>query len=348
MTEKITDAEGAAKKGGIRAGFSPVRLVLFFGLLAALVWWLSSFDSFRETQVWSALSAQAAKVAVIALVAALAQIFISTVKWQFILRRMSGGPKGVGPEGAVPFNSLFSYTAASHALSQVLPAYVAGPAVRGWIMKARHAGDFGKNALASGYEQLFDIAVLLACGVYALVVLLGTNAEPIALGGMAAFMLALGLLPRVLPHQPMSGKMVQWLPTKWRATRWLKERLIAGSDAGLDAPEVVSRLIWLSIVRYAVLALRTVLLGLVLMPAVTYETIAFGFSAVQLSSLLAITPGNLGITEIGWSGVSAFTNSAVIGDFAAFAIALRVSGLIANWLLFALLCLPQLLGRKAN
>lgn len=324
-----------------RRKYSRLQILLVILVMVAVPLWLLSMDSFRDTPVWYALARETSTIAGIAIAAAAAQTFISALKWQYVLKRLSAElAQQVG------FRRLFAYTAAGQAFSQILPAYIAGPAVRGWIMKTRHAGDFGKNALVSGYEQLFDVMVLVAAGIYALLILLSGESGPFSLAGLLALLAACCLFPTVLPHRAMTVQFTNWVPEKWSVTRRIKESLLAGSEAGLDEPGFISNLLWLSVLRYVVLAVRTVLLGLILLPAVPWNTIALGFSAVQLSALISLTPGNFGITELGWSTLVAFTSKAAIGDFAAFAIALRISGLTASWLILGLSCLPQLFDRS--
>ena len=319
-----------------RPAYSCLRILLVVLIVGAVLIWLDSMDSFSKTRVWSSLSHEALPIAGIAIAAAIVQISISTLKWQYVLKRASGQlARQIG------FRRLFAYTAAGQAFSQILPAYIAGPAVRGYIMKTRHSGDFGKSALVSGYEQVFDVAILFAGGAYALLILLAGGSGALALVGLFAFLAVCCIVPVVLPRRAMPAKLAKWIPVKWSVTRRIRESVIAGSDAGLDAPNFVSGLLWLSVLRYMVLAVRTVLLGLILLPTVPWDTVAVSFSAVQLSALIALTPGNLGITELGWSTIAAFTSKAAIGDFAAFAIALRISGLIANWLIFGFYYVPS-------
>ena len=86
----------------------------------------------------------------------------------------------------------------------------------------------------------------------------------------------------------------------------------------------------LSLARYAVLCVRTIALGALLLPTLPWQGAASGFSAVQVSALAALTPGNIGITEWSWAALAAVYPVIGAGALAAFALALRISGALAS------------------
>lgn len=309
------------------------------GLLALLlVGWLIASFSVLEAEVWDLLGRHPWAIGSIAMSSVFLMTLLSTVKWQLLLKRAAPDlSHSVRP------GQLFAYTATSTALGQVLPAYVAGPAVRGLAMKTRHSADFARHAILAGYEQVFDIVVLVVGGLTALLLLLGGIAGVV---GVMTFGVVIALsapLIYVVARRYRPIRAAAALPRRWSVARRVRKNMEAGASAGLDAPHLLGVLTALSTLRYAVLVARTVGIGLILLTSVPWGTMVLGFGAVQLSALATLTPGNLGITELGWSGMTAMTDRATIGEFVAFALALRISGLASSAVLaaFSLLLLRR-------
>jgi uncharacterized membrane protein YbhN (UPF0104 family) len=64
---------------------------------------------------------------------------------------------------------------------------------------------------------------------------------------------------------------------------------------------------------------------------------------VQLSALFPLTPGNVGITEWSWAALAVVYPEIEASALAAFALSLRLSSALANWivLVFAFLFRPR-------
>lgn len=308
-----------------------LRFALGLALAALLVWWLAANTALADAEVWRALARYPLEIGAIALASAIAQSLISTAKWQMLLRRAAPDMAR-----AVPFRALFAYTAISAAAGQIAPAYLAGPAVRAMALKRRHRGGFVESAIVAAYEQLFDVAVLLAAGVAALALLFAGVSGAVAIALFAAAIILPAIIAALLPEALRPGRLAALLPRSWRLTASLRARVEAGAAAGLDTPRLMGRLLGMSGLRYGVLAARTGLIGALVLPLVAWETIVLGFGAVQLSALATLTPGNLGIAELGWSFIAAFAQDTLAGEFVAFALVLRVSGLIAGAVLAGL------------
>ncbi|MFN7024897.1 MAG: lysylphosphatidylglycerol synthase domain-containing protein [Pseudorhizobium sp.] len=308
-----------------------LRLVLGLLLSSILLGWLLTSFSVIHAPVWILLARHPWAIGSIAFGSVFLMTALSAAKWQMLL-------KLAAPDLAqsVKFDQFFAYTAASSALGQIVPPYIAGPAVRGAVMKSQHNADFARSAMLAAYEQLFDVVALMIGGMAALALLLGGIIGP---AGVACFVGIVALTPAalyMLPDRCRLMKIAAILPTRWSVTRRIRMSVETGSAAGLDAPRLLGHLTVLSSLRYAILVMRTLGIGLILLPAVPWETLALGFAAVQLSSLATLTPGNLGITELSWSAMTVFTDRATMGEFVAFALVLRVSGLLATALLAAL------------
>lgn len=308
-----------------------LRLVLGFLLSSILLGWLLTSFAVLDAQVWILLARHPWAIGSIAFGSVFLTTALSTAKWQMLLKLAA---PDVGQ--SVKFDRFFGYTATSSALGQIVPPYIAGPAVRGAVMKSQHNADFARSAMLAAYEQVFDVVALVMGGIVALALLLGGIG---GLAGVACLAVLVALAPApfyMLPDRSRLMKIAAVLPTRWPATRRIRKSVEAGSAAGLDAPRMLGHLVALSSLRYAILVMRTLGIGLFVLPVVPWETLALGFATIQLSALATLTPGNLGITELGWSAMTVFTNHATMGEFVAFALVLRVSGLLASAVLAGL------------
>lgn len=308
-------------------------LSLLIGLLLAfvLLGWLFTSFSVLDADVWGLLGRQPWAIGGIAFTSAFLMTLLSAAKWQMLLKRAA-------PELAhsVKAEQLFAYSAMSSALGQILPPYIAGPVVRGAAMKLEHKANFARNAMLAGYEQVFDVVALVVGGIAALFLLLSGISGITGVVVFSLITVSAATVVYMLPDRFRPMQEASVLPKRWPVTRRIRNVVEAGSAAGLDTPQLLGHLMALSVVRYAVLVVRSFGMGLILLPLVPWTTVTLGFGAVQLSSLAALTPGNLGITELGWGAMTAFTDLATMGELVAFALALRVSGLVASAVLATL------------
>lgn len=298
---------------------------------------LTSFP-ILDADVWTLLARHGWAIGSIAIGSVFLVTLLSTVKWQMLLKLAA-----VDLAQPVKFDQAFAYTAASVALAQIVPSFIAGPGVRGAAMKLQHEVGFARSAMLAGYEQVFDVLVLLIGGIAALSLLLGGMGGHASVAALIAILALTAASVYALPNRFRPAKLAAVLPRRWHGSRFIRESVEAGSSAGLDAPRVLGHLTAISALRYVILLGRTLGIGLFLVPLVPWETLALAFGAVQLSALVALTPGNLGISELGWSAITMVTDQATAGELVAFALALRLSGLAASTVqaVLALLWLRQ-------
>lgn len=308
-----------------------VRLSIGLVVALALLALLFGTTSLRDASVWSALARYPLAIGAIAMLSAAIQTALNTLKWRMLLDRVS--PEIVEVSGTA---RLYAYTSTSAAVAQILPPYIAGPMVRGLAMKAKHAAGFAKSAAVAGVEQGFDALTLVVAGTVALALLLIGGSGSWAIGTVALALIVLCLVLNALPQGVNLATIARVLPQRRSVIAKLRGVLEAASASGLDEPRFIGRQSALSTIRYFVIGARTVLLGLLLIPAVDWQTIGLGFAAVLMVTIASVTPGNLGITESGWSAMSVFTDQAVAGEFVAFALALRLISLLAAAALAAL------------
>lgn len=322
MADSRPSTEAVSPEKRKRSSF---RLVLGLLLASLLLGWLLTSFSVLDADVWALVGRHLWAIGSIAFGAAFLMTLLSAAKWNMLLR--SAEPNLAH---SVKFDRLAAYTAVSNALGQLVPPYIAGPAVRGAAMKSQHNAAFARSAMLAGYEQVFDVVTLVIGGIAAVLLLLSGIGGLVGVAALTLIIVLAAALVYTLPDRFRPMQVAAVLPKRWSVTRRIREIMEAGSAAGLDAPRLLGHLMALSALRYGVLVMRTFGIGLFLLPSVSWETMAMGFGAVQLSALATLTPGNLGITELGWSAMTTFTDGATMGEFVAFALALRVSGLAAS------------------
>ncbi len=258
------------------------------------------------------------------------QSWLSAFKWQMLHEAANGG-EGIRGGRA----KLTLYSTLAILLAQLLPASIAVPMVRGLATRLDMAGSFTRGAAITVYDQLFDVGVLVLVAIAcAGLFWLGFSPELSLIGAIlaltAALILASPFFCLIRPLRLASALVPQRLP----GMRRIASSLVYAHDRGLDSPELAASLLRLSILRYLAVAFRSVAALLIAVPALSWADAAWGFGIVQASALLALTPGNMGITEWGWAGVGVLLEQQA-GLFVIAILALRVLTVPATILVIA-------------
>ncbi|MEM7752539.1 MAG: lysylphosphatidylglycerol synthase transmembrane domain-containing protein [Pseudomonadota bacterium] len=287
--------------------------------LQGLVWRLS------ETPLWLFLGF---------MVLTAIQIAISAVKWRIVLRKLD-------PEHAQPgFSFFLACSSASALLSQVLTTYVSSVIVRGWAGRRFHNIPLTRGAGSSVFEQFFDVVVLLCMA-------LGTLITWFAGGGVMAWVVNTGIC--VAAGLLASMRLKQLVPLMCKVFPKLSKSAALQDGRGIariSEASTVLTLFGLSLLRYLTLIARAPLLVIALGFSISAVDIAQGFTLVQTSQLAAFTPGNLGLQELGWSGVLHMSGYG-FDTALAFAVALRFLGLFSMIVVATLLMAPVFAMRRA-
>ena len=288
-----------------------LALVLFSGLEVA---------DFRRTLERFSFSA-----ILLILVFTAVQVGLSTIKWLIALRVSACGRK----EAAVPSPAAaHHFTVLGVLLGQVLPVHVSTVLTRTAAI-ARDGGrrDMGRAAAASVYEQGFDAFIAALAFPAGLVFLLGgggtwslvTLGATLLLGGVAA----IGFARRLL------AVLTGWLGAVnggWARHVAAAASAIANSE--LLRPNVLAATFTLSLLRFASLGARLVVIWWVLLPDLPVAVFLATAAVVQGALLAAVTPGGLGLAEAGWTGLLVL--SAVPLDEALFfALAVRLTVVVS-------------------
>jgi hypothetical protein len=227
------------------------------------------------------------------------QAWLSALKWQ-TLSDVSHEMSSHSPRSVYVF-----YSALAGIFAQVLPAAFAVTAVRSIVAKLHLRGTVGKAAMLAIYDQLFD-AFVMFLGAVICVSAFAAGFSPSF--SVATFLLALSAA--ILLARPILklAKPLHWvarlLPT---SSRWRRAAALA-HDHGLDGAPIGARLLRLSVVRYFAICARAAA-ALVFVSDLAAIDTAWGVFVVQGSSLVALTPGNIGVTEWGWTAVESLLNT---------------------------------------
>ena len=287
-----------------------LALVLFLVLLA-----VSDLTLADAHRAFSALTPQT-----LALFFALTLLLLllSALKWQRVMAELGGSDR------PMPLASAFFYTTIGSALSLVLIPHIASAIGR--AAGARLHGDAPpvRAAGASLYEQVFDVAAMLALAAVGLLWLWPQALPWVALGAAiiaAATALAVrGRLPVPARLRPLLG-------------------------ARLFAPRLLGTLLAVSLLRYALVAARALILAAPAGIALTAPDFLAAFSLVQISRLVAVTPMGLGVTDWTWAGVLSLVGQP-LAVAAAFVLLSRVLNAAAVLACLALGAVTAMIGRR--
>jgi uncharacterized membrane protein YbhN (UPF0104 family) len=197
---------------------------------------------------------------------------LAAKKWQRVEACLSGSSH--------TFAHAWSATAIGMGVGQILPTVVSSALVRGLGNRvARHSGRHG--AIASGWEQLFDLAAAaVLAGPCSAVLLLGHR--ELALVAAAVALIA-GELCCV------------------RAARCLVR--LARLNTSLATPGL-SRLLWrMSVVRIVILMAVTVVISHAFALNIRSWELAAAVPTVVLASVLSFIPAGLGVNELTFVGL---------------------------------------------
>ena len=147
------------------------------------------------------------------------------------------------------------------------------------------------------FEQIFDVYVLL---VFAAAGITGWlfSLPPVAWIGVVVTAVVTGVL-LLLITVALLRRHSRALPRHSRIGNWITACL----EMGLIERTLVLRLYLFSVLRYMSMLGRTALIVAATAPAISLFDSTLGFTIVQSSQLIALTPGSLGITEWSWAGM---------------------------------------------
>jgi len=234
---------------------------------------------------------------VLALIALTAlHALLAAEKWRLVEGRLTRGT-------ALPRRLCFAFTAIGMAAGQVLPMQVATALTRSLGARIVTGSGAMRGALATVFEQMFDVIVAVLCGLVSLACLWRGDLRWWA-GGAAAVLVVCMLTAG--PAAAAAGAATAWLAmlrSRWAARLAQLGRALTG--CGLFDATLARRLFVLSVLRMVVLWLMAVATTQSVGLDISLLQLAAALPLVVVASALALTPANIGINE--WTFAAAFT-----------------------------------------
>jgi uncharacterized protein (TIRG00374 family) len=227
-------------------------------------------------------------------------IFLSALKWRLVMRH-------VAMEDEKPPEWTFSlyYTSLGSVLALAITPHAAMVVSRSVGSKLHSKASPLASGAASAYEQMFDVVPLATMSCAAIIAMVLN----LSFSGWLAVAAALNLtavLAIILILRTRFWSLAEFVPLSPRRRGVLREKLewfaSPASKTLLGAP-FVTMLFVISIARYAVILLRTGIVLACVGPPISSFQFLKAYGLARLSTLISITPGELGISEWTWSGV---------------------------------------------
>jgi uncharacterized membrane protein YbhN (UPF0104 family) len=284
-----------------------MRVGLSMGVGLLLVWLLFRFGVLQPAGLLRALTGVRTVWLTAVLASTLLHFILTATKW-----RLCTGPM---IDARSFYGGYFPYTALSALSAQFLPQQVSTLVVRSAALRLHATLPFGKSAVTTLYDQLYDISIPILLTPVALLAvfhrlvpwyvigfggfLLLAMGGIYALGGRYAFTLAFRTTKFLISRA--SNKIVPEDEWAYLGDRWLMVKMHA-----------------LAVLRFFNLWLRVFFVALAFNLDVGAGAILAAFPLVSLSFLIGLTPAGLGIAEWSWVGMLVLFGVApsVAGSFA--------------------------------
>ncbi|MGI9394952.1 MAG: lysylphosphatidylglycerol synthase transmembrane domain-containing protein [Boseongicola sp.] len=260
---------------------------------------------------------------ILIIVASFIQIAISAEKWRIVLGALANND-----DANIPRRFFVGTSAIAALSSQFLTVYAASIFVRsvaGRVYGLRIATSAG----SSGFEQLFDVAVLFVFFVPTVVTLLLLEGILFWVG-LAILSLAVAVIGLAF--------VTKWVRSRDGAVSGHKSgrfslvasklKLSMGRDKQRAVAEKSQVLFSLSVIRFVAMFFRAAVVAWAAGYIFDLKSLILAFTAAQASQLASLTPGNLGIFEWSWAGILAYLGNPFDAAIE-FAILLRICSLVS-------------------
>lgn len=266
-----------------------------------------------------------------------ANLFLSGERW-LVIARAAARPA----ERLLDRSSLFLCTAIGGLLGQVMPVQVSMAVARGLGLRLQQRSGFAKGAIHTIYEYIFDFFFLLGLAVPSYLILTGALDAERALSVLSAAILLAAVIGALsLDVMYKVGERVVERTGASRLPPWMADIFETGVPR--LRPGQVHLLSLLSLLRFVASVASVLVLASALNFDVQAWQVMISLPLAQLTVLIPITPGGLGVLEWTWTsslhmmGVS-FTKAAVLilaarvlGILALFAITAVAAAIYALW-----------------
>lgn len=223
--------------------------------------------------------------------------YITAHKWRTVTEAVAEGDSLSG--------KYFFYTSLSILVSQFLPPQIATISVRSLAMRFHERMHLGKGVASTLFDHMYDLIIMLALLLPALLVLLQV-VEPMTglylcipvIVVAAVLVISYGrvLVPLVIQSirgVPVLRRIVARLPDSQKRLR----------ENVLLQPRFAARLFALSLIRSGNLMLRSYVVVLAVGLDIPWWAVVLALPVMQLTFVIGITPASIGISEWGLVGV---------------------------------------------
>lgn len=327
MDDGAGEAPVAPEKPPARRVLAAVgRLALGGLLLAGLLYFLGP----DWGEVRSQLEFHPAYFGLGLLGTALATAF-TAARWRLLNERMT--------ETRLPYGSYFHYVAVTRFFGQFVPMLLMEFVGRGMGLRAAGSKQgLGRLVTPVLLERVLDAALPCTTLAWLFLVLEG---PPVFAEYRWLWLVAItvGFAVAAIPFIGPTANVLL------RIYAWVKK--LRGSELVVEPVEVTTQTsAWVavySVGRYATVLLQFIGMGAASGTVLKTFSVVGAFSVAQLSALLAVTPGGLGIQDVGWAGALQWLGAEEV-MIALFVLGFHVF-MILNFGLLSLLSLPL---RKAK
>jgi len=245
----------------------------------------------------------------------------SALKWQLVLKAFHHDNANHNP----PFSFHLFYTTLGANLGQVMPIHISSMITRGIGLKAHYQGSTLSGAASSGFEQIFDILIPLVLLLPTIFVLtfdmdlstwLAISAFILILSGLLLPLVSIKLVESIL-------RLIGPMAEQPKRTFFLRKSLDTVLKINNLDKTLMTKLYWLSVIRFFSLLIRALVVVSVIASTITYSAVTIALPGVVSTNIIALTPGGLGISEWGWTGLLLLQNVSM-QDAVAFALLNRI------------------------
>jgi uncharacterized membrane protein YbhN (UPF0104 family) len=223
-------------------------------------------------------------------------VLLAAEKWRLVEERLTGGRH-------LSHRLCFAFTALGAAMGQFLPLQVATALTRSMGSRLLTGAGAVRSALATVFEQAFDILAIGLCGLVSIYCLWARDLAPWPVG--VALAVTLGWTAAG-PSIRAAAVAMRWLArSRFAFTAKIGRHVGMFAESDLLEANLARRLFALSVLRFIVLCLMADLTTRASGLDMASMRLAAALPLVVLATALALTPAGIGVNE--WSLAAALT-----------------------------------------
>jgi uncharacterized protein (TIRG00374 family) len=255
---------------------------------------------------------------------------VAAFRWSLIADRVVGAK-------ICPYRYFYTYQMIGMLVGQVVPITVGMLGGRPVALSLSQQVSLRRSALSVFLDKLFDLALALLLAVPVALYLVGWIGRPLAFG-LIGVVVVIGILLEGWQYEravrtagQVGSRLAQPLTRVPVIGRRLIRRLPQQLDRLSNETFLHNRLavqaFLLTLVLYALLAVRLFFISQALRLDIPWYLLAMGVAITQLTLVFSVTPGSLGFLEGGWAAVLGL-GGVTLAQFTTFVIGRRAYVLV--------------------